>query len=90
MTIKEVAQRLHLAPKKVEQESLRIYLDQKLRHIEAEIFRIASRHHVRDVFELDRLIRSGKIKEEEGWEDFFELDSLEAQRKQIQALLENL
>ena len=90
MTIKEIAHQLHLPPQKLEQESLRVYLDQKLRHIEAEIFRIASRHEVKDVFQLDQVIQSGKIKEEEGWEDFFELDNLESQRKQMRSLLEKL
>ena len=90
MTLKEVAHQLHLLPQRLEQESVRVYLEQKFRHIEAEIFRIGSRHEVKDVFELDQLIQSGKIKEGEGWEDFFELDNLESQRKQIKSLLEKL
>ncbi len=88
MTIKEVAHQLHLPLQKLEQESVRVYLEQKLRHIEAEIFSMASQHQVKDVFELDQLIQSGRMKEEEGWEDFFELDHLESQRKQIKSLLE--
>ncbi|MBI1883307.1 MAG: hypothetical protein HYS08_03770 [Chlamydiae bacterium] len=70
--------------------SLRTYLEQQLRHVESEIFRIASRHEVKDVFQLDQFIQSGKIREEEGWEDFFELDELETRRKQISSLLENV
>ncbi len=90
MTIKEIAHQLEIKPQDLERESLKTYLTQRLHHIEAEIFRIGLKHGVKDIWEMDRLIKKGKIHENNSWEDFFVLDNLEAERNKIKTLLAKL
>jgi len=90
MTIKEIAHQLELNPRELEKESVRIYLTQRLHHVETEVFRIGLKHGVKNIWEMDRLIKKGKIHENNSWEDFFILDSLEAERNKIKSLLSKL
>ena len=48
-----VAKEFHMDPKEVLKESISTYLHQKLSKVEADIFTIAKKHGVKDVFELD-------------------------------------
>ncbi|MBU4252343.1 MAG: hypothetical protein KKC39_06055 [Candidatus Omnitrophica bacterium] len=90
MTVREIASKLDIKPEELEKESLKVYLTQRLRHLESEIFRIGSKHGVKDIFQMDELIKGGKIHEDGSWEDFFILDNLEAERRKIQGILESL
>ncbi len=90
MALREIALELGLEPEDLEKESMEIYLAQKIRHIEAEIFRIGSKHGVKNVFEMDKMVQTGKIHEKNSWEDFFELDNLETERVKLKKALENL
>lgn len=83
-----IANEIHLHPAELLKESLRVYLQQRLSRIEADIFIIAKKYGVNDVFELDSKVRKGLINEKDGYDDYFTLDNLEAEHEKIQKLLE--
>lgn len=85
-----VAKEFHMSPDEIISESLKIYLHQKLAKIEADIFLIAKRHGVKDVFELDSKVKSGFISEQNAYDDYFTLDNLEAEKEKIKKLLEKV
>ncbi|KAA3605613.1 MAG: hypothetical protein D8M57_14840 [Candidatus Scalindua sp. AMX11] len=77
-----------MRPNELLHESLRTYLERRLAKVEAEIFALAKKYGVKDVFELDTKVKDGLIKEENAHEDYFNLDNLEADRDKIKKLLE--
>ncbi len=85
-----VAKELHMKPEELLKESLRTYLEKKLSRVEADIFLLAKKYGVKDVFELDSKVKEGLISESEAYEDYFVLDNLEAEREKIKKSLEKL
>lgn len=83
-----VAKEFHLNPKELIADSLRTYLHQRFSKIEADIFIIAKKYGVKDVFELDSKVKKGLISEKDAYDDYFALDNLEADRERIKKLLE--
>ena len=90
MLIEQVAQRLQTKPEVLERESLKLYLEEKLRVVESELFLLAHRYGVRDVTELDEMIRQGKFHEDEAFEDYFNFDYLEHERDKLLQVSEEL
>ncbi len=88
--IDTIAKEFHLNPNELLKESLRMYLHQKLAKIEADIFLIAKKYGVKDVFELDSKAKEGFIRESDAYEDYFALDNLETEREKIKILLEKV
>jgi hypothetical protein len=82
-----IALRLQLSPQELERESLRLFLNHRLRLVESQLLRLAHKYGARTVTELDQLVRSGQIHEAQAFEDYFEFDHLEAERD---ALLDSL
>lgn len=85
-----VAKELHMNPKKLLNESLKSYLGKKLSKVEADIFLLAKKYGVKDVFELDAKVKKGFINEKDAYDDYFALDNLEAERAKIKKFLEKL
>lgn len=85
-----IARKLGIDPKELEKESLQVFLDARRRQVEAQLFALATKHGVRTVQEFDAAIQQGKIREAEGFEDFFALDHLEAEREKILEALNSL
>ena len=90
MLIEQVAERLQTKPEVLERESLRLYLEKKLRVVESELFLLAHRYGVRDVAELDEMIKQGRFHEDEAFEDYFNFDYLEHERDKLLQLLGEL
>lgn len=90
MLIEQVAQRLQTKPEVLERESLKLYLEKKLRVVESELLLLAHRYGVRDVTELDEMIRQGKFHEDEAFEDYFNFDYLEHERDKLLQVSEEL
>jgi hypothetical protein len=82
-----IAVKLRLSPEELERESVRLYLQQKLRLVESQLLSLTREYGVSTVTELDELVRGGRVREDEAFEDFFEFDHLEAERD---LLLESL
>lgn len=85
-----VAKEFHLNPKDLLKDSIKTYLHQRLSKVEADIFIIAKKYGVKDVFELDTKAGKGLISEKDAYEDYFALDNLEAEREKIKRLLEKV
>jgi len=90
MLIKQIAQKLETKPQTLERESLRLYVERKLRVVESELLRLAHKYGVQNVTELDEMIRQGKYHEDEAFEDYFEFDNLESERDTLLSALESL
>lgn len=90
MLIEQVAQRLQTKPEVLERESLKLYLERKLRVVESELLLLAHRYGVRDVTELDEMIRQGEFHEDEAFEDYFNFDYLEHERDKLLQVSEEL
>jgi hypothetical protein len=90
MLLDQVATRLHTSPEQLERDSLRVYLERKLRVTESELFTLAERYGVRTVFELDAAVQAGRFHEPEAFEDYFRFDYLEGERESLRELLSQL
>lgn len=88
--IDEVAKELHMKPKELLKESLKTYLEKRLTKVEADIFLLAKKYGIKDVFEFDSKVKAGFIRESDAYEDYFNFDNLEAEREKIKKILENL
>jgi hypothetical protein len=87
MTYDAIAVKLKLSPQDLERESLRLFLSHRLRLIDSRRLELGHRYGVRTISELDALVQAGRVHEIEAFEDYFELDALEAERD---AVLESL
>lgn len=83
----DIALKLQLPPEELERESLRLFLNHRLRLVESQLLGLVRRYGVQTVTELDALVQKGQVHEADAFEDFFEFDRLEAERD---ALLESL
>lgn len=90
MLLTQVATRLNTTPEQLERDSLRVYLERKLRVTESELFVLARRYGVETVFELDEAVRAGRFHEPEAFEDYFRFDYLESERESLRELLGEL
>ena len=90
MLLDEVAVRLNLTPAQLERESLRVYLERRLRFVESELFALGQHYGVDTVAELDQAIRAGRFHESDAFEDFFRFDYLEAEVDSLKELLAKL
>lgn len=75
-----IAIKLRLSPQELEQESLRLFLNHRLRLVESQLLSLAHKYGVQTVTELDEMVQKGQIHEDEAFEDYFEFDHLEAER----------
>ena len=89
-TIDIVAKELHMKPNELLHESLRTYLYKRLSKVESDIFLLAKKYGIKDVFELDTKVKEGLINEDDAHEDYFTMDNLEADRDKIRKLIEDL
>lgn len=88
--IDSVAKELHMNPNELVKEGVKTYLKQKLSKIETEIFILAKKYGVKDVFELDSRVKEGLISEKDAYDDYFAYDNLEADREKIKKFLEEI
>ncbi len=86
----EIALKLQLPPEELERESLRLFLNNRLRLVESKLLDHARRYGVQTVAELDALVQKGQIHEAEAFEDYFEFDHLEAERDTLLDSLRDL
>jgi hypothetical protein len=85
-----IAIKLKLSPQELEQASLRLFLNHRLRLIESQLLGLAHKYGVQTVTELDDLVQTGQIHETEAFEDYFEFDHLEAERDVVLDLLKEV
>lgn len=71
----------------LEREGLKLYLKRRLRDLKIEKFNIAKKYGVRTSEEMERFYREKRLSEKDSWEDFFELDHIEAETEEINEAL---
>lgn len=87
--IEATAQKLHMKPDDLMRESLKTYIEHKIAALEVEIFTIARKYGIKDVFELDKKIQEGFVSEHEAYDDYFRLDHLESERQTLKKAADN-
>lgn len=76
-------------PKLLEQKSLKVYLKNRLKEVEVGLFAISKKYGVKNIFEMDKKIKEGKLTES-CLEDYQEMDGLEDERDHLVEALKKL
>jgi hypothetical protein len=90
MLTQDIAQKLDMPPDLLEKVSLRAYLETRRREVEAQLFLLAKKHGVATVQEFDLAVQAGRIREAEGFEDFFVFDRLVSELDKILQAIQTL
>ncbi len=86
----EVARRLGVRPETLERDAVRLWLQRRLRLVEAEIASILGRYGVTSLEEIEAKIRRGELPEHPAWEDVVVLENLERERERIIEVLKEI
>jgi len=86
----EVAKALNMNQERLERNSLQTFLEKELRDTEAEIYRVAAKHGIKSILELDEKLKRGEVTEDEISDDFMELDYLESRKDDIVRAIESI
>ncbi|MDQ1274146.1 MAG: hypothetical protein QG591_2776 [Planctomycetota bacterium] len=90
LEIKELdalAEKLNLSKEEMLRESLKFFLERKLREIKTEIFKIRTKYGVSSVEEFEELYKKGKIEEKDTWQELQRLDHLEFKKDELEKVL---
>ncbi len=91
MTIVEnIANKLNIDSNELIHQGIKAYLENELKAVDIEIYKLASKYGIEDVNEFLTKVEAGEISETEGYEDFFLLDNLTARRENIIKSLKEL
>jgi hypothetical protein len=82
-----VAEKLNLSRDDILRESLRFYLERKIRELKTEIFKIRTKYDVASIEEFEEKYRSGEVEEENSWQEFQALDHLEFKKDELEKVL---
>lgn len=85
-----IAKEFSLSEAELTRKSLRAFLLEQLRLVEAERKARCAKFGVSDLWDMERLMVEGKVEEEAILEDFQTVDYLTARAKRIRAMLEEL
>ena len=88
--INVVAKELQMSPDMLITEGVKTYLRQMLAKVESDIFILAKKYGVKNIFEMDSKVKNGFISENDSYEDYFALDNLEADRDKLKKLLREI
>ena len=88
--LEQLAKDLHMTQEYLMGESIEIFLKRRLKMIESELFLLAKKYGISNIFEFDRMVSEGRFHEENAFEDYFKFDNLEAERDLILEHLEKL
>ncbi len=66
-----IAARLNISERELERESMRAYLQHRLRKVQADIVHLCNKYGVRSAEEMEARYREGTLPEAGTWEDFF-------------------
>jgi hypothetical protein len=88
--IEALAEKLNLSKDEMLRDSLKVFLEKKLREIKTEIFKIRTKYGVSNVEEFEEQYRKGKIEEKDTWQDLQKLDHLEFKKDELEKALRGL
>ena len=84
--VEEVARSLGLEPRALERDALRLWLQRRLRLVEAEIAEILARYGADSIEEIVNGVKQGRLPEHPAWEDLIVLENLLEERRIKEAL----
>lgn len=88
--LEEISKELNVKLDELIKIGLRTYFEKKLSSIESELFLLAKKYGIKNVFEFDEAIKQGKFHEDSSFEDYFKFDNLEAEREKILKYMEKI
>jgi len=88
--IEDLATKLNLSSDEIIHQSLKTFLEKKLRELKSEIYQIHSKYGVSSVEGLEEKYKKGTIEEKDTWQDLQKLDHLEFKRDEIEKALKEL
>ena len=89
-TLDILAKEFSLSRDLLVKESLKVFLERKLREIKTEVFRLTGKYSISSVEELEELYKKGQIEEKDSWRDYHKLDHLEYKKAEIEKFLDEL
>ncbi len=90
MNLQQISKELNVPKTILEQESIKIFLEKKLNIIEVKLFTLSKKYGINNIFDFDKAIKEGKFHEKDSFDNYFEFDNLEAERKKVISLLGKL
>ena len=85
-----IAKEFSITEDELHRKSLRAFLLEQLRMLEADRKARCAKFGVKDLWEMEQLFVEGKVEEEDMLEDFQTVDYLTARVKRIKAMLQEL
>ena len=85
-----IAKEFAITEEELTRKSLRAFLLEQLRLLEAERKARCAKFGVKDLWEMEQLFVEGKVEEEEMLEDYQTVDYLTARVKRVKAMLEEV
>ena len=85
-----IAKEFAITEEELQRKSLRAFLLEQLRLLEAERKARCAKFGVKDLWEMETLFVEGKVEEEEMLEDFQEVDYLTDRVERIKAMLKEI
>ena len=89
-SIKEITKDLNIDYHTFLHQSQRLFIEEKLKEIKAQIHEIAGKYNIQSIAEFDKLYQEGKIEEHTSMEDYKKLDRLEYQRDKLNSYLQQM
>lgn len=85
VTLQQLAKQLNIPVKKLEKETLRVFLLTKLGEIEVGRNRFLKKYMVANIADWDEKLKQGKLAEGgyQGVADYFQLDALDFEKKEV-------
>ncbi|MBM2815704.1 MAG: hypothetical protein HW421_2466 [Ignavibacteria bacterium] len=87
VSVQTLAKELNINADQLMLESINLYLRNNLYKVESEMYIILQKFNVDDIYDFEKKVKSGVINESQGFDDFFKLDSLTAQKDKFKSLL---
>jgi len=85
--IESVAKKLNLSGDEVIRESLKFYVERKIREFKADIFKIKTKYGVSSTEDFEEKYKKGEIEEKDSWQDLQKLDHLEFKKEELEKAL---
>jgi len=88
--IEALAEKLNLSKDEMLRDSLKVFLERKLREIKTEVFKIRTKYGISNVEEFEERYKKGEIEEKDTWQDLQRLDHLEFKKDELEKTLREL
>ncbi|HNZ27312.1 MAG TPA: hypothetical protein PLG34_09055 [Spirochaetota bacterium] len=88
--INEIAKDFNISKEKLLNDSIRYYLEKELKDLKIKLFQIGTKYNITTIDEFENLYRSGKISENNTFEDYKNFDRLEFKKEKIETILKRL